>query len=253
MDITIEASADDERPLIVARWVAGDGIGEEHQVDLDAIASWSELLGHTDAIDTLEAILRVAALGTEPEPDERTGENAWTEAFAVLQHREVARESEVFRALQEGTAEDPRSPALRGALAARRAVMEPIGATRDCDSLLARCRDKARSRMACACPTKASICARPATMTVEERPQSVENHGGEAFMAQEDRAKARAVLEPLLPEVRRRKARFLHSLTGNPVNPLGDDEPDEVPEVEPVEDPGDLNTLIDRCTREEAA
>lgn len=222
--------------------------GLVHEIDSMALASWSELLGYTDLLDVLEAILRVREGGSEPEPDPVTGENAWTESYAVLRHREQARESEAFRALEEGTRDDPRSPALRGALAARAAVMEPIGAESDHDSLLARCRDKARGRMACACPTKVSICARPATMTVEDDEQTVENHGGQALLTKEDRTKAREVLEPFLPEIRRRKARFLHGLTGNPENPLRDDESDD--SLEPVEDPGDMETLIDRYRQE---
>lgn len=88
-----------------------------HEIPLEAIASWSELLGIEDPGEALDAIRYVAEQG-EPEADAATGENAWTPAYGALAAREQARAETWFAATREGTAEDPRSPRLRAAFAA---------------------------------------------------------------------------------------------------------------------------------------
>lgn len=94
-----------------------DGGTHIHEIDLAALASWSELLGIEDPGEVLDAIMFVAEHG-EPEPDPVTGENAWTGAYLALQDREQARAATTYVAQVEGRSEDPRSPKLRAAFAA---------------------------------------------------------------------------------------------------------------------------------------
>lgn len=105
------------RNQIELKQVAPDGTEAWHIISLAAIGSWSELLGIEDPGEVLDAILHVAEHG-EPEPDEDTGENAWTEVYLALQQREQARAATTYVAQAEGRSEDPRSPKLRAAFAA---------------------------------------------------------------------------------------------------------------------------------------
>lgn len=97
--------------------------GEEYHcaIPLEAIASWSELLGYDNAVDALEAIMTVAENG-EPDPDPETGDNCWTEAYVALGIREQARERAAFAALREGKEHNPQSALLRSSLAANKAA-----------------------------------------------------------------------------------------------------------------------------------
>ncbi|MGQ7788211.1 hypothetical protein [Nesterenkonia sp. K-15-9-6] len=244
MDITSTRDGDG-RPIIRASWVADDGVQEVHTIDLGAFASWSELLGYTDAVDVLEAILEVSVRGGEPESDPETAENVWTAPYTMLRHRERAREAEAAQAIKEGRRDDPRSPKLRGAIAARAAVMEPVGATSEARSALAQARAHSRERMRLPCPRKTSISTRPQPLTTEAEPQADTEQGEAPILTPEDRAKAREVLAPLLDEITRRKAAFLHRLTPWKDDPLGD-----VPPRKPARDPKDAATIFDRYRQE---
>lgn len=94
-----------------------DGGQSIHAIPVEALASWSELLGIEDPGEVLDAIMFVAEHG-EPEPDPVTGENAWTGAYLALQDREQTRAATTYVAQAEGRAADPRSPKLRAAFAA---------------------------------------------------------------------------------------------------------------------------------------
>lgn len=87
-----------------------------HFIEPEAIGSWGELLDLDYEEEIISAIIHVAKNG-EPEPDPATGENVWTETYRNLSEREESRVREIQKALSEGTAEDPRSPELRGAFA----------------------------------------------------------------------------------------------------------------------------------------
>lgn len=105
-----------------------DGLNR-HVISMEAIGSWSELLGINDPGETLDAIRFVAENG-QPEPDPVTSENAWTPAYEALQIREQARAKEWFTAEHEGTTDDPRSPRLRAAFAAH-PIDDQVAAGRD--------------------------------------------------------------------------------------------------------------------------
>lgn len=62
-----------------------DATGEAviRSIAMMTIASWGELLGITDPIEVLAAIIYVRTHG-EPDPDPDTGENAWTPALNAL-------------------------------------------------------------------------------------------------------------------------------------------------------------------------
>lgn len=96
----------------------GENDARFHVIQFESIASWSELLGTQTVEETVRAILYVGQNG-EPEPDPQTGENAWTEVYLAVQQREQLKAAEVIRAERDGTSEDPRSPQLRAAFAAR--------------------------------------------------------------------------------------------------------------------------------------
>ena len=59
----------------------------EHRIAPEVFASWSELLGITDTVELIDAMLHVSENG-EPEPDPVTGENAWTAPYQALMARE---------------------------------------------------------------------------------------------------------------------------------------------------------------------
>lgn len=215
------------------------GGGDIHRVDEDAIASWSELLGLDDVIDVVEAILTVRLHG-EPDPDPETGENSWTGGFTVLTHREQARCDEARCALAEGRQDDPRSPRLRGAMAARRAVTEPVGAQSDRDSLIERVRTDARGRLGARHPKRPSIAGRTGNPTCTDEATSE----GEGILNAEDRALIRAALTGRVGEIGKRREAFLHSLTGEEDDPLA--EPEPVAQSAPEPDATTLDGLIAR-------
>ena len=210
--------------------------GVHHAIHVGAVASWSELLGYADPVETLEAILKVREEELEPEPDwSRGGENVWTDAYTLLRHREQAREAEAFRAREEGTQDDPRSPLLRSTLAAYKAVHEPVG---DGECVMDRCRRTARERMGLPEPSRKA--------GSNSRGKNVATERGKARATERIRAGgrsvgpgAKAVAEELDPNrLKIREAvdlcedligpsthRFLHSLTDNEEDPLAEPEP----------------------------
>lgn len=179
---------------------------EDHSISLvpfEAVASWSELLGSADPAEVAEAIEHVSAHG-EPE-------GVWADAYAILTHREQAREAEALRAHEEGTAEDPRSPALRSALAAYRAVHVPITADGDCLADL--CRRSVRDQLGVSEPPR-----RRGSASRSVAPQIDTDHqGGTAILADALRGHESELLGCT--------QRFLHSLTGGEEDPLTPDDP----------------------------
>lgn len=227
MEVEVITTPEGGTQIKVAR-VGPEGYAQSDFIDPDALASYAELLGYTDAVDVLEALLRIIDNGS-PEPDPVTGENAWTELYAILRHREEARETEAIKAKAEGKRDDPRSPSLRGALAARRAVMEPLNAISEGESLLSQSRAKTRAGFGCANPRKQSISARGQGMKATQAGDCEEAPGCSARMCEEDRGKAVAAIEGLLPELTERRARFLHKLTSNAEDPLAEVAEDATP------------------------
>lgn len=114
--IVIEAAVNELYGNITLTLGDGEQVSN-HLIPLDALASWSELLGIVDPGDALDAILYVTERG-EPEPDPVTGENVWTASYQALQEREQAQAAEAIVAKIEGRGADPRSPLLRSKLVA---------------------------------------------------------------------------------------------------------------------------------------
>lgn len=176
---------------------------------LSAVAAWSELLGIDDVGETIEAMIHVQDHG-EPEPDPETGENVWTDAYTLLTLREQSREQEAIKALEEGTQDDPRSPELRGALAAFNAVHQPIDGG---ECAMDRCRRVMRDRLGIVKePTKKTaatsrLVSHKVNVTFDEVPP------------------VKSLLEPMGPEIDFFRREFLHSLTGHDNNPLRDTTP----------------------------
>lgn len=196
----------------------GDRIQE---IPIDALGSYSELLGYSCPRETLEAILDVIEV-EEPEPDPETGENVWTDSYTLLTYREQEREREAFQAVESGTAADPRTPQLRSTMAATNAVHRPIDGG---ECALDRCRRTARDRMGLAEPTKkAKASSRVMTFRAFSEPE-------EKTQFQED---LESVLGQVTPQIDDARRRFLHGLTGNSRDPL---EPEvvETPPSDPVE------------------
>lgn len=222
--------------------------GDTHRVDEDAVASWSELLGFSDVIDTLEAIVTVRVYG-EPEPDPTTGENAWTAGFTILEHRERARSAEAEKAVAEGRRDDPRSPKLRAALAARKAVMDATRATRDRECLLEKVRGGSRSGLKGKRPKKARTAGRISNPTCETETQT----DGEGIFTQADRELIHVELAMLADHIGWRRGRFLHDLSGAEKDLLYEEEPGgmegeatEDDTAAPEPDPTTLDGLITR-------
>lgn len=199
--------------------VVQDGDGTRHIIAPGAVASWSKLLGYTDVVDTVDAIVHVARNG-EPPVDPATGENCWSEDFIALQFIEEAREAEAFRALVEGRRDDPRSPLLRATLAARAANLGAVGAVSERESLLAQCQSKARFALGVMDPQKVPSSSRRIRMTCEDEPQTDDCPVRERALRPEDRVKVKACLEAVTDAVPPEQEYFCHSLTGNEENPI---------------------------------
>lgn len=205
--------------------------GELHIMNVAAIASWSKLLGYTDVVDTVEAIVHVARNG-EPPACPVTGENAWTEDYLAVGHVESEREREAFQAREEGRRDDPRSPELRATLAARRANLEAVGATSERDSLTARCQQKARLALGVLDPVKPQSSSRRGRITCEEEPQTNDCEVRSRDFCPEDRRKVRECLADHVELIAVAQASFCHQLTPNEENPIPIavlEAPEEVP------------------------
>lgn len=210
-----------------------------HSLDEAALVSWAELLGLTDMIDVIEAILTVRTGGGLP-TDPATGEHPLTASYTVLEHREKARNAEARMALAEGRQNDPRSPKLRAAMAARRAVMEPTGAAGDSDSLIEKVRGSARDALNTKCPRNPCSTGRIKPITCEAEPQA----DGDGLLAAADREVIRAALAGRAEHVEAMRGRWLHELTGEDDDPLAEPDPEEMAAPEP--DPTMLDGLVAR-------
>lgn len=240
-------------------------------IPIEAISSWSELLGFTDAIDTLEAILRTRVSGSHlGHVDPVTGENLWTEPYTVVSAIEEAREVEAFRViegvetearfrearsrrdapeqlaalrrLRECGWEDKRPMQERCNDAARAELMRLSGG--ECDpsqTILAKCQQMARDRMGIPDPECAPSEDRGEVMTCDTTPHVEATRGKRKVLSDEDRRKCAEVLRPHLGEIEKARRRYCHSLTRFPVDPLELAEQLEAdePEVKP-QDAGQL-------------
>lgn len=195
--------------LIINEGIQDDGAELVREIPVQAIASFSEMLGYADPAEALAAIIA--------EQDQRDEDNPVKDPFAeaqqLLAHREKAREEEAATAQGEGKRHDPRSPRLRAAFAARRAVHEPVD---DGDCVMDRCRNEARTRLNLAAPTRK---AGSGLRSVKAKTQ----HQDE--LAQ--------VVEQVAPQIQQLRAEFLHQLTGNRDDPLAETEP-EPESMDPV-------------------
>lgn len=220
---------------------SGELVTDLYDMPLSAVAHWSEILGYSNAVDTVEVMHNLAMNGA---PTEAAG--AWQETLMVIGHRERAREEEAQKAIEEGLGGDPRSPALRGALAARRAVLGLTGATQDSDSVLLKCQYAARQQLGAPCPDGAPSSLRGQRTLCDPGAHTAT---GESLMCHEDReAIARVLTAPLDPDdqsenparcldlIQLRREEFCHSQTGNPVDPLA-------PDPTPIEGPVTLDSI----------
>lgn len=195
--------------LVINEGVQDDGAELVREIPVQAIASWSEMLGYADPAEALAAIIA--------EQDQRDEDNPvrdpFNEAQQLLAHRERAREDEAVKAQREGKRDDPRSPRLRAAFAARRAVHEPVDGG---DCVMDRCRNEARGRLNLPAPSrKAGAGLRSVSAKT---------------LRQDELAQ---VVEQVAPQIQQLRAEFLHQLTGNSENPLADDTGQGEP-VDPV-------------------
>lgn len=204
------------------------GDNEIHSVDPMAIASWMELLGYAEPQEALEAILEAAIKRAEPEPDwDDNGTNVWTEAYTLLQHREAVREAEAFRAMEEGTRDDPRSPKLRSTLAAYRAVHEPVDGG---ECVMDRCRRKARDTMGLPEPSRKCGPTNRISLRASMAPMVAS-----AEEPDEDKRKLGEVIEQCKSLISPNTQAFLHQLAGNAKDPFVEPEPEPDPD-EPLRD-----------------
>jgi len=109
------------------------GQANNRVIPLEAIASWRELLQCASDEEAVAAIIHVQDVG---EPVRSSPDNAWTPAYLALAEREVIRATEQLAAHREGTARDPRSPRLRGMLAAHAVRDQVAQACRSTRSVL---------------------------------------------------------------------------------------------------------------------
>lgn len=195
--------------LIIKEGVQADGVELDREIPLQAIASWSEMLGYADPAEALAAIIS--------EQDQRDEDNPvrdpFAEVYQLLTHREKAREAEAATAQREGKRDDPRSPRLRAAFAAYHAVHEPVNGG---DCVMDRCRNEARTRLNLAAPSrKAGAGLRSVSAKTRRQDE----------LAQ--------VVEQVAPQIQQLRAEFLHQLTGNRDDPLAETEP-EPESMDPV-------------------
>lgn len=180
------------------------------EIPLAAIASWSELLGQSDAVDTLDAIIR-------EQDNPNLDQDVWQEAMLLVQNREEAREAEAFRAMEEGTADDPRSPLLRASLAAYKATL--AGAERLEDCPLSKCQKVLRDRLGVVDPPRLAPTVRCGAMDCSEAPE------GECekprALSEEDRAGLAQLCSQAMHMIQDLKGGFCHGLTSFDQDPLG--------------------------------
>lgn len=193
-------------------------------IPMQALATYSELLGIDDPAEVAEALVE--------EQDQDKAEryvNPFADAYLLLTHREKVREEEAarVRAKQQDklAPADPRSVVLASALAAYRAVHVPITEGEEC--AMDRCRRRVRERLGLSFEPTAKPGAvsriKATTVRAQEHPLVVEI-GPETYAQyrQERRAKLSELLGQVTWLVDQNRRDFLHRLTGNTENPLGD-------------------------------
>lgn len=156
-------------------------------IPVEAVASWSELLGYDDPLDALEAIIHVQDHG-EPDPDPVTGENAWTEPFAALAERETAREASALQVQGHVRAQSLASPALQARLAT-----VPIA------DAVTEARIRCRSRLG--------------LLGTEPKVRALSSLSAASNPAEERRTALRQAIAPVSDEIECCREDFLHSLT----------------------------------------
>lgn len=182
-------------------------------IPISAVANYAERLGLDNAVAALEAVSQIGLTGSPIDPV--TGESAWTEIQEVKAHLETVREAEAAKAVEEGTADDPRSPALRSALAVQQERKKLAEATGGDECLLQKCQRRARQILGVPDPDCSVSSVRGGRLRCD-----TEDCKGDWY-TQEDREKAKACLEPLLGKLERQREILCHSLTGSQVDPLG--------------------------------
>lgn len=205
-------------------------------IAMQAIATRAELWGISDLVEVAEAIIA--------DQDNPVAVNPYADVYKLLEHREKAREAEAarVRAREQDklSTPDPRSVGLASALAAYRAVHVPVAPGEEC--AMDRCRRAVREakRLPVEPVKKPGATSRlsPSPVSRHEAP-ALAPVGPPTFEEdqQDRRAKLSAVLSQASWLVDTERRRFLHSLTGNTNNPLGDvdeDNSDAVPDT-PVE------------------
>lgn len=218
-------------------------------IPLVAVAERAEVLGYSDAVDAIEADAVYKELTESGEID---GEFPCDEQFEILKLRERAREAEAQKchdenkciadydaAIRRGcdTEEkrnlarrlpetpDPRSAKLRGALAARKAVLDISGCEKDSDSVLVKAQAEARAKIKACCPERnPTSAARHVAFTADETPHSAPSESAQRFLSAEDRRKVAQALRGNEESMARSRRALLHTLAGNKEDPLAEEE-----------------------------
>ncbi len=224
----------------------GEEVADLHDIPLAAVASYSELLGYSNAVDVVSAI--TAASGDV--------EGAIAEPLMVLTYREQAREQAAAQAVLDHPAVHPRSPALAGALAAYEAMCEISGTRDPAESLLVRCQKEARRKLGLPDPVQRPSIQRGQHTLCDPAPHLATE---DPAFGVEDRQRLAAVLASKcspddqdedaprwLDFIQARREAFCHSLTGSIVDPLTPAAP------EPQEQPLTMEALRDRYRSEDA-
>lgn len=216
---------------------------------LVAVAERAEVFGYSDAVDAIEADAVYKDLTESGAID---GELPCDEQFEILKLRERAREAEAQKcndekkciadydaAIRRGCDKeeqrnlarrvpetpDPRSAKLRGALAARKAVLDISGCEKDSDSVLVKAQAEARAKIEACCPEKnPTSAARHVAFTADETPHSSPGEGVERFLSVEDRRKVAQALRGHEASMARSRRALLHTLSGNKEDPLAEEE-----------------------------
>lgn len=201
----------------------------ERVIPLQALASWSELLGYADPADTLEAIIHTQDHG-EPETDQASGENVWTLAYSLLTFREQRREATARTFEAEGRRSNPQSQIGSSAMSAFQAVHMPVDGG---ECTMDRCRRAARDRLGVKHPEKkCGVTTRFSVTTSDMTHQD------------QDILDCIELVSPCMKTVDWYRRKFLHDCAGSDVDPLErlvtDVEPDYVQQVKAdFEDPLD--------------
>lgn len=201
--------------------ISGEPYGQVFPLEM--VASWSELLGYSDVVDTLSAICQVLFTGSPP-ADSRTGENAWTEVYSMLSLREELREEAVVAEIQ-ADAHHPRSRELVGALA----VHQGLPRDGDGECVLDKCRRTARQRLAVPNPERNPSMLRSRSLSCDIEPHS----DSSGVFTPEDRSKASMALSRVTEEISEKRKPFLHSLSSFEDDPLAESVPEEDEERPP--------------------